>query len=149
MSAAPLRQQRPSAKASIAIHHASPGQRAGSPRANPAAAPRRRDHLRAVVAPEQMRSMVPFAWLCVSIVIAAMASVLLLNTTMASGAYERRDLKIEIADLHQQRATLVNELGSNSSPQFLADVATDLGMVPAQTLGFVSLKDSVVLESGE
>ncbi|WP_430867024.1 hypothetical protein [Demequina aurantiaca] len=135
MSAAPLRQQRPSARPS-------------DPRGKPAQAPRRREHLRAVAAPEQMRSMVPFAWVCVSIVLAAMASVLLLNTTMASGAYERRDLKIEIADLHQERSTLVTTLESNSSPQFLAKSAADMGMVPAETLGFVSLEEGVVLESG-
>lgn len=134
MSAAPMRQQRPATRASVPLQ-------------KPASAPRRRDHLRAVAAPEQMRSMVPFAWLCVSIVLGAMAAVLLLNTTMASGAYERRDLKIEIASLHQERATLVTQLESNSSPQFLANVAADMGMVPAETLGFVSLKDSVVLES--
>lgn len=133
MSAAPLRQQRPSS-------------RTASPR-SPLTSPPRRDHLRAVAAPEQMRSMVPFAWVCVSIVIGAMAAVLLLNTTMSSGAYERRDLKIEIASLHQERATLVTQLESNSSPQFLANVASDLGMVPAKTLGFVSLQDSIVLES--
>jgi hypothetical protein len=92
--------------------------------------------------------MVPFAWLCVSIVLGSLAAVLLLNTTMASGAYERRDLKIEIAGLHQERATLVTQLESNSSPQFLAQAAADMGMVPAETLGFMSLKDSIVLESG-
>ncbi len=91
--------------------------------------------------------MVPFAWLCVAIVLGSMAAVLILNTTMASGAYERRDLKIEIASLHQERASLVTQLESNSSPQFLANEAADMGMVPAETLGFVSLKDAVVLES--
>jgi hypothetical protein len=134
MSAAPLRQQRPATRGTPA-------------QAKPFASPRRRDHLRAVAAPEQIRSMVPFAWVCVSIVLGAMAAVLLLNTTMASGAYERRDLKIEIASLHQERATLVTQLESTSSPQFLANVASDMGMVPAETSGFVSLKDSVVLES--
>lgn len=134
MSAAPLRQQRPTT-------------RAGAPRTKPAEAPRRREHLRAVAAPEQVRSMAPFAWLCVSIVLGAMAAVLLLNTTMASGAYERRDLKVEIAQLHQERASLVTQLESNSSPHFLANAASDMGMVPAETLGSISLEDSVVLES--
>jgi len=135
MSAAPLRQQRPTTRGT-------------APRSAPTPAPRRRNHLRAVTAPDQVRSMVPFAWLCVSIVLGSLAAVLLLNTTMASGAYERRDLKIEIAGLHQERATLVTQLESNSSPQFLAQAAADMGMVPAETLGFMSLKDSIVLESG-
>jgi len=134
MSAAPLRQQRPSP-------------RAGAPRPKPSQASPRHEHLRAVAAPDQVRSMVPFAWVCVTIVLGSMAAVLLLNTTMASGAYERRDLKIEIADLHQERSTLVTQLESNSSPQFLATAASEMGMVPAKTLGFISLKSAVVLES--
>lgn len=133
MSAAPVRQQRPATRTT---HSRTPAQ-----------APRRSAHLRAVAVPEQMRSMAPFASVCVLIVLGAMAAVLLLSTTMATGAYERRDLKIEIANLHQERAALVTELESNSSPQFLAKVASEMGMVPAETLGFVSLKDSIVLES--
>ena len=128
MSAAPLRQPRPSSR--------------------PGGSPRRRDHLRAVAAPEQARSLVPFAWTCVLIVVAALASVLLLNTTMSEGAYERRDLKIELADLHQQRAALITALEANSSPRFLSTTAADLGMVPASTIGFISLEDGVVLEAG-
>jgi uncharacterized membrane protein len=101
-----------------------------------------------VSAPQQARSLVPFTWVCIGIVVAALAAVLLINTTMASGAYERRDMKIEIAELHQQRATLISTLEANSAPQHLSGTAVELGMVPAGTLGFVSLENSLVLESG-
>lgn len=139
MSAVPARQFRPVAPTST------------SPRTMPLSTPAptapRRDHLSAVAAPEHARSMVLFTWSCLSIVIAAFATVLILNTAMASGAYERRDLKIELADLHQQRAALVMDLEANSSPQHLAVNAQELGMVPAGTLGSVFLEDGVVLES--
>jgi hypothetical protein len=91
MSAAPARQFRPVARPQY-------------PATNPGLAPRPRDHLRAVAAPEHARSLVPFTWMCIGMIFAALAAVLVLNTTMAEGAYERRDLKIELADLHQQRA---------------------------------------------
>jgi len=44
-------------------------------------------HLRPVVAPEHARTLAPFAWLCVAIVLLSLGSVLALNTTMAEGAY--------------------------------------------------------------
>ena len=119
-----------------------PGRRAGTP------APASRTHLRAVAAPEQARSLVPFAWLCGTIIVGALSSVLFLNTTMASGAYERRDLKIDIANLHEQRATLVTQLEQQSAPAQLGSEARRLGMVPAEQFGFLSLEDSVVIESG-
>ncbi|PKQ25713.1 MAG: hypothetical protein CVT64_08420 [Actinobacteria bacterium HGW-Actinobacteria-4] len=135
MSAAPARQFRPV----TAPHPSAPSY---------APAPRTRDHLRAVAAPKHARSLVPFTWACFSMILGALAAVLVLNTTMAEGAYERRDLKIELADLHQQRATLISELEANASPQWLSTRAAQLGMEPAGTLGFVSIEDGTVLESG-
>ena len=109
--------------------------------------PDARPRLRAVAAPEQARSLAPFAWTCLLIIVAALISVLLLNTTMAQGAYERRDLKIEIANLHQERSHLISELEANSSASRLADAAAAMGMEKAQTQGFVSLKDASVNEN--
>ncbi|WP_297082745.1 hypothetical protein [uncultured Demequina sp.] len=137
MSAAPLRRPRTAAAPSTP-QRSSSRQRTAQPRA----------HLRAVAAPEQARSLAPFAWTCVLLILGALAAVLLINTAMSEGAYERRDLKIEIAQLHQQRASLVSELEANSSPTFLADAARGLGMEPAESLGFVSIDGAAVLEQG-
>lgn len=137
MSAAPLRQSRP----------VGAGQTA---RPKPASAPSPgARHLHAVATPEQARSLVPFAVTCVLILLGALGAVLLINTHMTEGAFERRDLKIEIATLHQERDALVSELESNSAPRYLAAAASDLGMVPASALGFVSIEDSAVLHQGE
>ncbi|WP_084127090.1 hypothetical protein [Demequina sp. NBRC 110054] len=108
--------------------------------------PARAPHLRAVAAPEQARSIVPFAMLCVSVIVAALASVLLINIAMTEGAYERRDLKIEIAQLAQERDDLVTELEESSAAPRLAQRASELGMQSADTLGFVSLEQGVVLK---
>jgi len=126
-----------------------PGTRtAPNRRAQAAQASTARPHLRAVAAPEQARSLVPFAWLCAIIVVSSLAAVLLLNTSMASGAYERRDLKIETATLHEQRATLITQLEQRSAPEQLGSDARALGMQPAERFGFLSLADKVVIESG-
>ena len=110
--------------------------------------PQRRTHLRAVSAPQRSRSIVPFAWLCVGIVLASLTAVLVLNTTMAQGAYASRDLTIEIAQLHQQRATDLIKLESNAAPGALASQAQALGMVPADHIGFITLGTSQVLSAG-
>ncbi|WP_062377390.1 hypothetical protein [Demequina pelophila] len=133
MSAAPLRQQRPYVRGA----------------ARTAAAEAERPRLAPVQAPEQARSFMPFVWLCLAIVVGALASVLIINTTMAQGAYERRDLKIEIAGLHKQGAAAMEALEASASPTNLARRAQSLGMAPAGVLGFVSLSDGIVLESGE
>ena len=155
MSAAPLRHPRPIPQPSRSNPSRSNPSRSSVGRSQPA--PRRQPngrpapgqrHLRAVQTPEQARSLVPFAWTCALIVIGALSAVLLLNTSMARGAYERRDLKIEIANLHEQRASLVTQLEVQSSPDQLGATARALGMVPAGTFGFISLEDGIVIESG-
>ncbi|WP_062384713.1 hypothetical protein [Demequina iriomotensis] len=129
MSAAPLRQQRP----------------ASAPRTSPTARP----NLRPVAAPERGRSLLPFVSLCVGVVVLALGSVLFINTTMAEGAYERRDLKIQIAELHVEQQALLETLDANAAPESLAARAGALGMAPASALGFVSLSDGIVLENGK
>jgi hypothetical protein len=104
--------------------------------------------LRAVTAPDHSRSIAPFAWLCVGIVIAALSAVLVLNTTMAEGSYVSRDIQIEIAQLHQQRAAALIQLEANAAPEALAHRATELGMQPAGSIGFVTLESGKVLEAG-
>jgi len=114
----------------------------------PVRATPRREYLRPVAAPQHARTLAPFAWLCVAIVLVSLGSVLALNTTMAEGAYQARDLKIEIADLHQQRATALTQLESNSAPGALAARAQTLGMVPAPDIGFITLSTATVLQAG-
>src|SRR5690606_16059433 len=108
--------------------------------------PQRAPHLRAVKAPDTSRSLTPFATLCVAIILAALASVLVLNTAMARGSYESVTMRREIAQYQQQRVTLLTELEAASAPAGLAAAAQELGMVHASSIGFVSLADGVVME---
>lgn len=132
MSAVPLRQQRPMPRPSATPHPTAASQR----------------HLRAVAAPQQARSLASLAWTCIVLMVASMAAVLLISTAMTEGAYERRDLRIELSQLQQQRSTLVSQLEAKASPRFLADSAAALGMEPASTLGFISIERAAVLEQG-
>jgi hypothetical protein len=93
-------------------------------------------------------SNAPFVVLCIGIIVGALVFVLLLNTTMAAGAYEARDLKIESVQLQEQRADLLMELDASAAPQRLAALAAELGMVRASEVGFISLADGTVTTAG-
>lgn len=110
--------------------------------ARPAAAPPPR--LRVVRAPEQARSRVPFVIACMAVLAGALLTALLLNTQMASLAFERYALSNELGRLEQERMDLVAELDSRSSPARLAEAATELGMVEANGTGWLRLADGSV-----
>jgi hypothetical protein len=98
--------------------------------------------------PEYSRSLVPFVAMCVAIIAGSLLAVLLLNTTMTQRAYEARDLRTELAALEVQRSELQATLDVDASPQALAQAARDLGMVPAPSVGFLTIESGVVLAPG-
>lgn len=123
MSAAALRQQAP--------------QRA--PRPAPLA-PR----LRLVRPPQQVRTRVPFVLTCMGILIAALLTALLLNTSMAQAAFETTAAQRQLAQLVQDNEDLQAQLDEKSSPEQLAAQARALGMVPATGTGWIRLSDQTV-----
>ncbi len=144
-SAAPMRTSvmPPRAQATVARSAAAPTRSVGVPsRTATVATPAPR--LRSVAAPVASRSLVPFVSLCISIIVASLVAVLILNTQMAEGAYETRDLRIQLVNLTEQRGEMLSTLEENAAPQYLAQRAQKLGMEPAHRVGFVSLEDGVV-----
>lgn len=125
-----------------------PTPRPATPPSSAPAAPARRPGLSAHAAPEHSRSLVPFVAMCVAIVVGSLVAVLLLNTSMAKGAYETRDLRNELSYLEDQRSELRAALEEHASPQALAHAAAELGMVPATHVGFVTIGDGTVLAPG-
>lgn len=120
------------------------------PASRPAASPRTTPpapRLRVVRAPQTARTRVPFVVLCMAILAGALLCALLLNTTMARGAYEAHDLKQELARLAQQELDLSAELDARAAPEALAASARSLGMVPAASPAWLRLSDGAVLGS--
>lgn len=119
------------------------------PRPAAPSAPRRPQEqpgrIRLVSAPATSRSRVPFILLCIGILATALVGVLLLNTTMAHGAYEQRELQREISRLAQEEQALLAEIDVESSPRALAAHAERLGMVQDPTPAFVRLADGTVI----
>lgn len=121
--------------------------------AEPLAAPRpvrgSAPHLQPVSAPARSRSVVPFVVLCVTVILAALVSVLVLNISMAARAYEIKDLESTVSSLADQRAELLTTLDAMAAPQRLADTARALGMVEASEVGFISLSDGTITPPGK
>lgn len=124
-----------------ALPQFAPAPRPAPQRATPA--PRAR--LRVVHAPAHERTRVPFVLLCMSILAAALLGALLLNTSMARGAYEAHDLTRQLASLARDEQGLSTALDAKASPAELAAAAQALGMVPAPGLAFLRLSDGAVL----
>lgn len=113
----------------------------------PAPAPAPRPRLRVVRTPAQARTRVPFVLTCIGALASALLGALLLNTSMAQGAYDRYELRTRLAQSAQAQQEMRGRLELLSSPATLATAAQALGMVPSTTGGYLRLADGVVLGS--
>lgn len=104
-----------------------------------------RPRIELVKAPIQSRSRIPFVLLCMTLVATALIGALILNTTMARGAYEVSELESEIAQLAQTEQALLAEFDQLASPTALAERARDLGMVQDSTPAFIQLSSSKII----
>ncbi|WNB84858.1 hypothetical protein [Cellulomonas sp. ATA003] len=101
--------------------------------------------LRVVRAPEHHRTRVPFVVLCIAILAGALLGALVLNTTMASAAYEKHEMEIELAQLARTEQSLQTQLEAQASPPQLAASARALGLVQAPPSAYLRLADGAVL----
>lgn len=121
---------------------AAPGRPAPHPTERPAAP---RERLRVVGAPAQARTRVPFVVACMAVLASALLGVLLLNTSMAQGAYEKHEMQSRLARSAQEQQRLTAALDQAAAPAHLADAARALGMVPSASGAYLRLSDGVVL----
>ena len=111
----------------------------------PAAGRSRRPRLRIVRAPAAGRSRVGFIVLCVGILVGALLGVLMLNTAMATTAYEIHDQQVQLARLAETEQSLAQEVERLSSPVPLQQQAEELGMESADGMRYITLADHAVL----
>lgn len=98
--------------------------------------------------PETRRVAWPLVVVLVLTVVLALGLPLAMNTHMAQRAYEIRDKRVELAELKTETASLERAVLSASSPEQLAEKAASMGLVPAASIGVVSLSEGTV-EGGE
>jgi hypothetical protein len=101
--------------------------------------------LRVVRAPEHTRTRVPFVMLCIAILAGALLGALVLNTSMASAAYEKHEMEIELAQLARTEQSLRTSIDAHKAPQQLAASARELGLVLAPPSAYLRLADGAVL----
>jgi hypothetical protein len=86
----------------------------------------------------------PFAAVVVSLLVAGLLGLLVLNTVLAKGAFALHTLSQESRDLADREQTLSREVEALRSPQALAGKAAAMGMVPAGPPAFLELPSGKV-----
>lgn len=85
-----------------------------------------------------------FLLLCALVVALTFTAVLLLNTVRAEGSYVLSRLGVEATALHDQKATLAEELAGKESSESLARAADKLKMVPSTSTATLRLSDGSI-----
>lgn len=105
------------------------------------AAPR----LRLVRAPLETRTRVPFVLFCIAVLVGALLGALVLNTSMAGGAYQAQRLQSQLAAQARIEQDLDTQLRAHEATAALAASATALGMVQSPGPAFLRLSDGAVV----
>lgn len=107
---------------------------------------RTRENLR-LVAPIRVRkaSRGMFVIVLASILGVGLLGMLLINTTLAQGAFTLSELRSAQAELSRTEATLTERVATLAAPIVLEEKARSLGMVPSSTPAFIQIPSGKVL----
>jgi len=86
-----------------------------------------------------------FAVLCIVLLVAGLVALLMMNTALASGIYQLKDLQGQSGTLTDQQEQLIQAVDDLRSPRNLAAKAQQLGMVPAKSMAFIRLSDGSII----
>lgn len=86
-----------------------------------------------------------FAGLCTLLLLAGLVTLLILNTSLAQGAFEASALQQRAGVLSDTQEQLTNAIDQQRSPRQLAARAQALGMVPGRSMAFIRLSDGAIL----
>lgn len=105
--------------------------------------------LRVISAPPSTRRRVPFAASCAALLALTLVALLLLNITLARGAYRVHALEQQQDLLKEEQQGLSERLAAEAAPARLAQRAAALGMVPNPNPAMLRLEDGAVLGEPE
>lgn len=86
-----------------------------------------------------------FAAICLVMLVSGFLAVLVLNTSMAKGAFVLDNLQGRSGELADTQEALQHAVDAQSAPAELAQRAIKLGMVPSSTAAFLDLSTGKVL----
>lgn len=111
-----------------------------------AAPPQRRAHLRVVsqLRPERASRGV-FALVLGGMLLLGMVLILVINTSLAQGAFTVSELRAERTTLSQQEQALSEAVAAAAAPEALEQRARSLGMVPSESPVFLDVESGAVL----
>ncbi|GAB4085098.1 hypothetical protein GCM10028784_17280 [Myceligenerans cantabricum] len=98
----------------------------------------------AVRAPLHARSKIPFLVLCATILVGALVTALVLNTTLARGSYEMARLQSDVGRTAQDVQGLEEDIAQAETD--LAGTARSYGMVPAENPTMLSVESGKVVK---
>ncbi|WP_249369919.1 MULTISPECIES: hypothetical protein [unclassified Actinomyces] len=90
------------------------------------------------------RTSLPLILVVILILVAALASSMVLNATMADTAFKMQQAQIRLNILNDHIDTVRSQVQDASAADSLAQRATELGMVPAGAPGVVDLTTGTV-----
>ena len=107
---------------------------------------RTRENLR-LVAPIRVRkaSRGMFVIVLASTLGVGLFGMLLINTTLAQGAFTLSEMRSTQAELSRTEATLIESVAALAAPTSLEEKARSLGMVPSSTPAFIQIPSGKVL----
>ena len=107
---------------------------------------RTRENLR-LVAPVRVRkaSRGVFVIVLASILGVGLFGMLLINTTLAQGAFTLSELRSTQTELSRTEATLIESVAALAAPTVLEEKARELGMVPSSTPAFIQIPSGKIL----
>jgi cell division protein FtsB len=82
----------------------------------------------------------PFVILLCGLLAGALASLLVISTTLASGAFHITTLQQQVNQLNRERQQLQQTVAADQSAQVIAERAYQLGMRPQGQMRFLDLK---------
>ncbi|MBG0741412.1 hypothetical protein IV500_18780 [Paeniglutamicibacter antarcticus] len=109
----------------------------------PARERRSRSPLSLVVSQPRKRRT-PFVVFCFLTLVAALATVLVLNISVSSGQYQLVELRATQVDLVKTNQDLTQQVQDAQAPQNLVAKATELGMVSSTSMGQIDVETKSV-----
>lgn len=107
-------------------------------------APRAAGTARRLSGPARAGHRMPFVILLCGLLAGALASLLVISTTLASGAFRITTLQQQVNQLSRERQQLQQTVAADQSAQVIAQRAYRLGMRPQGQMRFLDLKDGKV-----
>lgn len=116
----------------------------------PVARPVRRPApLRVVPGAIQRTGNAAFAGICLALMVTGLVGLLMLNTSLAQGAFALSDLRASVGTLTDTQQQLTAAIDDQRSPRSLAAAAQGLGLVPAQSMAFIRLSDGHIIGTAQ